>query len=168
MNYSDIDIRYLQKNGEWEDIRLIIELVERPSPGATLLSMPSNERYRAAASAIYSLGRNRIEELFAVAMPGRLLAYLIAEATDVGFRSLENQTMSRLLHSDYDEVRKAAALKCVRSLSKTRISSLLSDYISGDTKRYYNVTHWLDLGVSIPKGRAQQAAGKVIELTWLS
>ena len=54
------------------------------------------------------------------------------------------------------QVRKASALKCGRALPKTRLRQLLDYYISEDAMRHYNVIHWLHLGLSAPRDRAQQ------------
>jgi hypothetical protein len=164
--YSDVDVNYMRKNGEWEDISLVIELIERPVPGAGLLSQPEDATYRVAASAIYNIGRLRLAELLTLAMPGQLLAHLIVEVTNTGFRALPDSAIAALLLRSQDDVRKAASLKCVLALSKTRLRRLLDEYISQDETHYYNVIHWLDLGVSVPKDRAQRAAEKLITKIW--
>jgi hypothetical protein len=166
VSYSDVDVRYMRKNGEWEDVPLVIQLVERPDPGATLLSLPVEAKYRLVASAIYSIGRVRLPELLALPMPAKLLAHLLAEVPDKGFRALGDSSILTLLHSENDQVRKASALKCVRALPKTRLRQLLDYYISEDAMRYYNVIHWLDLGLSAPRDRAQRAAKKLIAKLW--
>jgi hypothetical protein len=66
-----------------------------------------------------------------------------------------------LLRSEEDTVRKAAAVKCIRAFPKQRVAKLLADHISGD-HRYYNVLHWLDLGVSAPDGRGKAAAARAM------
>ena len=145
VKYTDADIDYLRKNGEWEDIRLIINLVELSElSGISLLSFTSDEKYRTAAHAIYNMGRTRLAELLSLSMPGQLLAHIITKASDTGFRALGNQTVIKLL------------------------PKILNDYLSSNSSRYYNVVHWLDFGIAVPRSRAQQAVGKVIEKAWPS
>jgi hypothetical protein len=164
--YSDADIEYLRKFGEWEDIPLIIASVKRPAIGLSLLSDFDESKYRLAARAIYHIGKARLAEVLTLDMPSQLLAYLIVEVPDKGFRSLTDLSLKPLLHAENDKVRKATALKCIRSLPKTRVRHILEDYTAGDASRYYNVIHWLDLGVSAPKDTAARAADKVIAADW--
>jgi hypothetical protein len=168
VDYSEADVEYLRKFGEWEDIRLIVASVDRPDSGLNTLlsSFADSAKYRIAARAIYSLGRTRLAELLTMAMPSRLLSHLIVESSDKVFRVLSDTSLSPLLFSEDDGVRKAAALKCVRSLPKTRLKAILEDYVSGERQIYYNVVHWLDLGVSAPRHRAVLAAEKVIAKVW--
>jgi len=102
----------------------------------------------------------------AVPAPGRLLSYLIIEASDQAFRGLADSTITTLLRSEDDSVRRAAALKCVRALPKKRVARILDSYTSGGRYRYYNVVHWLDLGVSAPDDRARAAAEKASNMKW--
>lgn len=53
------------------------------------------------------------------------------------------------------------------SIDSSLLTDLLDNYYSGDTHRYYNVIHWLDLGVSIPRDRARFAAKIVLVREWL-
>jgi hypothetical protein len=168
--YSDADVEYLRRFGEWEDILLIVASVDRPASGLNTLSLLSSvadgSQYRMAARAIYAMGRTRLAELLTLPAPSRLLSHLIVEASDKGFRALSDASIFPLLVSEDDGVRKAAALKCVRSLPKRRLKTILEDYISRDAHRYYNVVHWLDLGVSAPRDWAVRAAEKVIAKGW--
>jgi hypothetical protein len=65
-----------------------------------------------------------------------------------------------------DGVRKATSLKCIRSMTKKRLAKIFDDYLSADRSRYYNVIFWLDMGLSVPRERALQAAEKVIVSAW--
>lgn len=161
---SNADVEYLRRFGEWEDIPLIIDSVSRPMSGhnKSLLSAPDEPKYRAAARAIYELGRTRLPEVLAMVAPSKLLSQIVVEFSDKAFRSLTDVPINLLLHSEDDAVRKSAALKCVRALPKRRIAKLLANYISGGQFRYYNVVYWLDFGVSTPKDRGLLAAEKVL------
>lgn len=96
-------------------------------------------------------------------MPARLLASLLDEASKKVFRALSDASIDALLRSDELDVRKATALKCICTLPRTRIIKILNDYISREERHYYNVIHWLDLGVSAPKDRAIAAAKKAVD-----
>jgi hypothetical protein len=168
VDYSDGDIEFLKKRGEWEDIRLILSVIERPSPGSTLLGSGNPAKYRAAARAIYKMGRERYNELLELEMPSQVLLHLIVEASEKAFRSLEDSQVLRLLFMNDDGVRKATSLKCIRSMTKKRREKIFDAYLSADQSRYYNVIFWLDMGLSVPRDRALQAAEKVTGSTWRS
>jgi hypothetical protein len=170
VDYSATDVEYLQKFGEWEDIPLIIAAVERPEAGrkgGILSSAFDDHKYRVAARAIYALGRTRLPEILAMAAPSELLGYLVLESSDVAFRGRSDGSIMLLLRSEAARLRKAAALKCIRALSRKRIGELLAPYVAGDQLRYYNVVHWLDFGLSAPRARALKAAGNVLDEEWV-
>jgi hypothetical protein len=143
VSYSEIDIAYLRKHGEWDDISLIIAMLDRPSSRRTgsLLIGFDDGRYQVAARAIYDLGRSRFGELLSVLKADRLMSHVIVVSSERVFRELIDDSITLLLRSEYDAVRKAAALKCVRALPKSRLTRLLDKYFSGDWSRYYNVIH---------------------------
>src|SRR5262245_20343459 len=111
-------------------------------------------------------GRNRFGELIDFEMPPQVLLHLVLESSDKAFRSLIDAQISNLLFSKDDGVRKAASLKCVRSLTKRRMSRIFDAYLSADRNRFYNVIFWLDMGISIPRDQAARAAENVIGSTW--
>lgn len=168
VHYSDADMEYLRRFGEWEDVLLILDSLERPKPGTggLLFSAMDETRYGVAARTVYELAKRRLAEVFAMPLPDRLLSYLVVQIPDKAFHSLDNATIIRLLQSQGDRVRKAAALKCARAIPKNRLVILLADYMSADQPHYYNVIHWLDFGVSAPKDRVIPATRKVFEKEW--
>lgn len=158
IEYAATDIDYLRKFGEWEDISLIINLMERPESS---YNYPSEENYRVAARAIYVLGRKRLAEVLEMPAPAKLIFHLIIEISDMDFFSLDDLSISALLKSEDDAIRKIAAIKCIRALPKKRLSNLLDNYLRNQP-RYYNVIHWLDFGVSISRNRTLQAVNRVL------
>jgi hypothetical protein len=52
-----------------------------------------------------------------------------------------------------------AVLKAIKAFNHKRIRDLLSNYMN-ETLRYYNVIHWLDFGVNVPRNRAAPAASR--------
>lgn len=165
--YSDEDIEFLKKRGEWEDVRLILTVVEKPDYGTSLFSS-NHAKYRTAARAVYAMGRNRFGELVRLEMPPQVLLHIIVDASDKAFRSLTDAQILDLLFSKDDAIRKAASLKCIRSLAKSRTSRIFDAYSSSDRNRFYNVIFWLDMGLSIPREQATRAAERVIQSTWRS
>lgn len=94
-------------------------------------------------------------------MPNRLLVYVVATSTDQAFRSLDDTNLQKLLASEHHDVRKVTATKSVAALTKVRLRKLLAEY-TGLSPHYYNVTHWLDLGISAPREIAVSAVRRVL------
>jgi hypothetical protein len=168
VDYSNCDLEYLRKFGEWKDIPLVISMLNKKESGITssLITKDETDKYRSIARTIYRLGRTRLEELLSLEQPDRLLANLIVESSDKVFGDLGDKFMMQLFDSEHDDVRKATVLKCIRALPKHRLAGLLEDYTSNKQHRYYNVIHWLDLGDSIPRDRARSAAETAIVEAW--
>lgn len=161
--YSSVDLLYLKRFGSWEDIPLIIALLEHPAGrrGASLLTQNNDDRYELGAAVIHALGKDRIDELFGIEMPQQLKIVLIRLLTTQDFKSISGTRLNELLRSESAEVRKASALKAIVSFSKKRIADVLEQYQSAD-QFYYNVIHWLDFGLSVP--RREMVRGAVREL----
>ena len=164
--YSEHDIEYLGRYGEWQDIPLIVSLVGRYARGVSLLSIGDGKKTRLAARALHRIGKGRTGELLGIKMPSELLARVIHGLSDKEFKALSDEQIGVLLSSEFDRVRKITALKCVRSFPKKRLIKTLQDYVAGEKQRYYNVVHWLDLGVSAPKEIALRSAAKVLAREW--
>ena len=161
------DLEYLRKFGEWQDIYLIIDCVDRPDPSQRTfpsLSLGSS-KYQIAARAAYALGRNRLSEVLTMSMSARLTSHFIVEIPDKAFRSLSDESIDLLLRSEHDIVRKAAAIKCSKVKSKSQLDKLITRYVSAETY-YYNALHWLDFGASVPRVRAVLATEKILNEEW--
>lgn len=164
---SASDIEYLARFGEWEDISLIIYAVGIPEVGTasaarSLLFETVDLRYKAAARAIYALGRTRVSEILEMKQPSNLLRLFITEISDKAYRALSDDSLVQLMRLEADRVRKIAAVRCVRTLSKARVRKLLTAYISGTESHYYNVVHWLDFGASTPRELALPAVERIL------
>ena len=148
---SKADAKYLGKCGEWTDISLL------SSAG------PPIEGYEdfqvEIAKAILSISRRHpSSELFALEMPAVILKKTIELCAASRFSKTSRDTLFGLLSHESPDVRKAVSIKAVQTLSVRRIKSILREYISGDKWRYYNVIHWLDLGVSMSRDEALKIA----------
>jgi Domain of unknown function (DUF4062) len=167
LDYSAADLRYLAKFGEWCDVPLVLAALERPGYGrkfATALLIPSSTRYGDAARTLHALGKHRPSDLLATAMPGYLLARIIPMVSDKAFEGLSDETLNSLMRSETEDVRKFASLKFLRAFPRRRLKQFLDTYIAAE-QFYYNVIHWFDFGISVPKDRALRAAGRALEAT---
>jgi len=166
LDYSPEDIEYLRRFGEWEDIPLLVELLDRrDSSPNTFLTEKSQSKQTNIAEAIYEIGRKRVSELLVTALPPVLLAHIIAFMSTQVFCKIDDSLINLLLNNENDIVRKAIALKCVGALSKSRIKRILEEYLSAEPY-FYNVIHWLDLGVSAPRDVAIRAVKKLLKRNW--
>jgi hypothetical protein len=164
VNYSAADLRYLAKFGQWRDIPLVIASLDRPDYGrkyASLLSIGSSTKYEDAARTLYALGKHRLNDLLATTMPGYLLARIIPLISDKAFQGLTDTVIVPLMRSENEDVRKSASLKYVRAFPRRRVKRFLDEYMAAD-QVYYNVIHWFDFGISVPRDRMLRAAGKAL------
>jgi hypothetical protein len=130
----------------------------------TLFDEPN--KYREAGRVIFHIGRERFSEIPGISKIEQLLPYIIAQATDIVYRSLSDASIIRMLRAENAAVRKAAALKCVRAFSRSRLATILKAYMSGEQQNYYNVVHWLDFGLSAPMEKVSKAAKKMLSTQW--
>lgn len=154
--YSSEIVKYFGKFGEWKDIEIVLSILEGRS-GIWGLLDSHNEDLGLASEAIFRLGKGRLAEFIETKMPDRLFSRLMERISDRIFRTLPEKLLLRLLRNKSDAVRKVVAIKCLRCFSRKNLSTLMANYISGDQVAYYNVVHWLDLGVSLPRSRALNA-----------
>ena len=153
---SKTDAEYLGKYGEWTDISLLLNIE------ATMLSgtLTDYEDFQGeVARAVLSISRGHpISELFSLEMPAFILKKTIDICSELRFSNISRDTLFGLLNHKSPDVRKAASIKAVLALSLERVKSILHEYVSGGSYRYYNVIHWLDLGVSMPHDEALKVA----------
>jgi hypothetical protein len=157
VDYSPRDAEYLSRHGEWQDVRLLISLIERREQSYSLLMSVDEKTLDAVSSALIVIGKGRLAELIKLKMPYSLLQRIIKRWPEKEIAALSDSDLIPLLTSELDVIRKVTSLKVVRSLSKRRIKSLLNRYFEHDGQRYYNVIYWLDFGASLPKTRILRA-----------
>lgn len=164
VDYSAADLRYLAKFGQWCDIPLVIASLDRREYGrkyASMLSIASSTKDDDAARTLYALGKHRLNDLLATTMPGYLLARIIPLIPDKAFQGLSDALIGPLMRSEIEDVRKLASLKYVRTFPRRRVKQFLEEYMATD-QFYYNVIHWFDFGISVPRDRMVRAAGKAL------
>lgn len=164
LDYSAADLRYLAKFGQWCDIPLVIAMLDRPEYGrkyASMLSIRGSTKYEDVARTLYALGAHRLNDLLVTSMPGHLLARIIPLIPDKAFLGLAEAVIVPLMRSETEDVRKLAALKCARVFPRHRVKQFLDDYMAAD-QFYYNVIHWFDFGVSVPRERMLRAVRMVL------
>lgn len=156
---SRADAEYLGKNGEWADIPLIAN-INVPKLGDTLLTQTDDEDFVSEiAKAMLRMSRGHsVSKLFSLEIPAIILKKTIELCAESRFSKISQEALFRLLDHDSADVRKVASIKVVRTFAKKQIKSILNAYVGRDKFRYYNVIHWLDLGVSMPRDEARKVA----------
>lgn len=157
VDYSQRDVEYLRHHGEWQDVDLLISLVEKREQGYSLLAGADDATIEAVSLALAAIGKGRLAELIQLKITYRLLEAIIKHSSDKEIATLSDDELMPLLMSELDVIRKVTSLKAIRSLPKRRIKALLRRYVEGDGQRYYNVIYWFDFGVSLPKSRVLRA-----------
>ena len=156
---SATDLAFLGRFGGWEDI----EIASKAKPTSSVLepsSVLGTDDFEAlVVSTVYKLGREDVSRLVSVSMPSGILAKVLAVCTDRVFSNISDDALFDLLMRDSAEVRKAACLCVARAFSATRASVILERYLATE-HRYYNVVHWLDLAVSLPRRVVRQVTAK--------
>lgn len=151
------EIVYLKKFGDWHDIPYIAKAEGGRLERSTLLGLSvDDDWYRLISEAIYKIGKYRFEELLAVDMPEKVSVELIRISSKSNYSQLSDDAIFKMLYNDKINIRKAFSLKCIQSFKKSKLKSILDEYVGSDNYRYYNVIHWLDFGVSMPNIAVRQ------------
>lgn len=147
-------LTYLTKFGDWSDVVRIGRLASPSNYRPGLLDFSFNLHADEKAAAIFELGKNRIADLLDAELSSSIKKSLIKIFPKNVFASLSNNAIISELDRKDDDYRIIFALRCVETLPRERIETILDLYVQRDTQRYYNSIHWLDLGASFPKKQA--------------
>ncbi|MDO9073394.1 MAG: DUF4062 domain-containing protein [Rubrivivax sp.] len=163
VDYSTGDLNFLKKFGDWQDIPAIAASLERPHAlsGGALLGGVSGSRYALAAEVIYSLGRERVPELVLMDFPPALLCQVLLRLPPARVREIPTSQLSIWLRSKNTTLRKIVALKTISALSKRTIDKMLTEHLGAD-EFYYNVIHWLDFGIAVPRQVMLQSCSRAM------
>lgn len=160
---SKLDAEYLRKHGEWIDIPMLAN-AGGARPGVVLLAISNDQEFQIeAARAITSIGKKHsVSDIFSLDMPAAILKKTIELCPESRFANISREALLTLFNHESEGVRKAAAVLAVRALPVKRIKSILREYVGSDKYRYYNVIHWLDLGVSMSRHDARKVTRAVV------
>lgn len=154
-NATIMDAHFLLKQGTFADIDRIVKADGPTTQNRTILSSQSDRPYDfAVADCVSKLGRSSVSKLLSKNLPPRILEKVILAIPNTRFKAIENPVLLKLLHNSVDRVRKAAAVKAIISLPISRTRPLLEEYLE-QASHYYNVVHWLDAGVFLPRAAAK-------------
>ena len=158
-------LAYLARFGGWEDVNRILELTARVDGGSTVLGAQYTGSDDTIGETLYRVGSMRMVDLLDVVQSKEVLVVLIKVSSRKVFSDLSDDKMLDLMNVEHDNVRKFTAVKCLDALAKARILKLFQRYMERDEYRYYNVIHWLDLGVSMPKAYVKKIVQRELQGT---
>lgn len=147
---------YFKKYGEWGDVFLLDKA--QYSTNQTLLMMyaGNDEIYEYLADVYLRIAKGRESDLIFSSINDSTKLRVIAKLSARAFSELSDSQISNLLNDGSLLIREKASLKIIESFSKSRIEKILSSVLS-DATYYYNVVHWLDLGLSVKQSMYQPA-----------
>ena len=93
-------------------------------------------------------------------IPSHVKHRVLAIFSDATFLKIKNEVLFELFNDESDQIRKTASVLAVRAFTLKKLKVLLDAYVSSDAYRYYNVIHWLDLGVSMHRSDSKSIAKK--------
>ena len=153
---SILDAEYFQKYGGWDDVELLANASGKKI-GDTLLTIESSGEFEdSVARVAYKIGKSSISKLFLLELPPKIIKKILEICSENTFRNISEAALFRLLNNEENDVRKVASMLAVRAFTKKRLKAILDKYVFGDDYRYYNVIHWLDLGVSMSRRESKK------------
>ena len=154
---SKADAEYLGKHGEWAHIPLLVN-ADAPNLGGSILADDGDFQDEVAKAVLRMSSGYSASKLFSLEMPASILKRTIEQCAETRFSNISQDVLFGLLDNDSADVRKVASIKVIRTFAKKQIKSILHEYVGRDKYRYYNVIHWLDLGMSMPRDVARKVA----------
>lgn len=150
--FSEEPLTYFAKFGDWSDrkrIAAFVGMYESNSNG--LLAIASENKSHPVAEALYAVGKNRIADLLKFEVSAEIKSRIALRMAQKDIRSLSDEVLMRELSHTDDHYRKVVALRCVQSITQTRVRNILARYVKKDGNYYYNSVFWLDLGASMDR-----------------
>ena len=145
---SERDFEVFGKYGEWSDIPNIARASR--SSGGSLLIPDVVVPVEVVARAILKIAGRRTREVLELELPDVVRSAMLKLLSKAAFSGLPDTALFRLFNETSDDVRRTAAIRAARDLSRRRCVQILDIYNTQATY-YYNVMHWLDLAVSMPR-----------------
>ena len=156
-------ISYFSRFGEWCDVHILVNYDK-----STKWSTPKNDSgpsklKNILCQTIIKLSGVKISELLEMHMDEDLRKSLITKVSKAGINRLSIDKIVNLMNSDNSKTREAICLKYINCVSKEKVTQIQKIILEKDTY-YYNVVHWLDLGVSLKKEWSQNATDRLLSL----
>lgn len=147
---------YFKKYGDFDDIPKLCNA--KIKLAGTFLGNFSDGQIsnKALADTILFLSKGKESELLEIDISDALRVNVFSQMTINGFKNIPHHKIIALLNNKNSFLRERVCLKAIEAMSKSQITSLLSDYSQQGTY-FYNVIHWLDFGISLNKTTSRKA-----------
>ncbi len=155
-------LSFFSKFGEWSDIELVKNLGDKADTPTGLLGLAQTKMPREKAVAILSIGKSRLADTLSLELHPSIKRWMARSLPQASIAKLSDEILLRELRSKEDDYRASFALKCIQALPRQRITTLLDRYMNSEEPRFYNSTHWLDLGASFPARAAKQISTRML------
>lgn len=159
---SESLLNYFGRFGTWDDVERVDALGRQSVSQAGLLALTTTKLPEQKARAILQLAKARIADLLELKLDGRIRTAIARKLPKAVIRELSDHVILQQLEDDSEEYRVIFAQRCVQSFAKSRINSLLKQYVDGGDHRFYNSVHWLDLGSALPSRLAKTVAERAL------
>jgi hypothetical protein len=140
IEWNEHDFAYFEKLGEWTDVELLINSTYNWRHDISMFyssyQNDNTKMHYLIAVALYAIGKERLVELLSIKMNTRVIKHLIWISNDKIFRSIPTEIIDALLNNEEEIIRKSTALKCAKSLSKSKNKSLLERQMDKNRQRY--------------------------------
>jgi len=146
----EIIFQFLSRFGDWKDVERILKIGISEGEKRSIFSIEIVSHPKERASALVSVGKNRIADLLDLKIDANVRTQLLQIIPKSSLALIPDDLILRELSHPIAECRVIFAMRCVQIFSKARIGALLESYIHNSDSRYYNSIHWLDLGVAMP------------------
>jgi hypothetical protein len=155
-------LMYISRFGDWSDISLLNRHKNHIENKTGLSISHKVEFVEQKAKTIIALGKERIADILELDLETPVRISLAKQLPKRVFLNLRDEVLLRELNRKEDGYRVVFALRCVQTLSKSRVTALLDGYVDSEDHRFYNSVHWLDLGAALPNDLAKIIAKKAI------
>jgi|GEM_PF-5912823 len=152
---NELILRYFEKFGRSSDLPLLRDWIKsydekHRADNALLMLSPNKHVASATAKTYLALAKDDIEICLRHEGNWTHLAKIIQLMTGRQTKLLSSGVIDEMLHHQSDDVRKSMAIQICRFRTKSDMREILRRYTSGG-QYFYNVVHWLDFGISVPK-----------------
>ncbi|MGG8297417.1 DUF4062 domain-containing protein [Klebsiella sp. 141251] len=156
-------ISYFSRFGEWCDVNVLVNYDKSSKWSIKKHDSNPSKLKNMLCQTIIKLSGVKISELLEMHMGEDLRKSIIAKISKAGINRLSIDQVVNLMNSDNSKTREAMCLKYINCVSKEKIIQVQNIILEKDTY-YYNVVHWLDLGVSLKKEWSQNATNRLLSL----
>lgn len=156
-------ITYFSRFGDWSDVLELVKF-DKSNKWSLIGGKSSISLIKSLlCNSIVKLSSGKVSELLMLNIDANLKKVIIARLTKASINKLSTDEIIRLMNDGNSSIREAICLKYINCAPKERIVHIQSEILSKETY-FYNVVHWLDMGVSLKKEWSINASNRLLGL----